>query len=141
MMKPYAVEVILSGKRSEKDFLTKQEMAAYLKKAEALKTQAPSLLVNIIREPNRIKPRVDEEKENCLAWVRLESIGANGLHNYQCVAVPKKPGMMYCPHCHGYKKMAKLDYDNGLIVDGCPGCEMSSQDFYIKTANNLWTKG
>ena len=156
-MKPFAVAVMIGDKKQGKEFDTEDEMKQFLEKAEALKKQAPQLQVHVIRNgevpkkpltdlvlPPTVKLNMNREESLC--WRRILRNGKPVTDNqnqqlYQCVPVPKKAKVFYCPYCNAYKNWSKVDYGYGLIVNGCADCETSDEDFYVKTANDLWGKG
>lgn len=149
-MKPYAVSVKLGEKVSSKEFDTAEELKAFLAKAEELKKKAPHLLVKVTR--NGLKKKAPEKtvgiikdprKEDSLCWVPIYKDGKpytnyKGEQVYKCVPVTAKPKVFYCPYCNCYKNWEKIDFGYGLMVKGCGTCGVSEDDFYIKTANNLW---
>lgn len=153
-MKPYAVSVTIGDKVTGKEFDNVTEFKAFLEKAVELKKKAPNLKVTIIRTPEQQKKKAqskkqkvevikDQSKEDSLCWKPIYKDGKpvvdySNRQLYRCIPVPQKPKVFYCPYCNAYKQWAKVDYGYGLIVRGCPDCEVSDQDFYIKTANNLW---
>ena len=138
-MKPYAVKVTIQEKISTKEFDTKEELEAFLLKAEEVKKKAPSLLVEIIRQPEII----DDPREESLAWVAIMENGVRkkdsyGKFLYRSVPVPQKPKVMYCPYCMAYKDFKQISLGYGQLVKGCPDCGMTVLDFHVKTVNNLW---
>lgn len=147
-MKPYAVSVTIGEKVSGKEFDTESEFKAFLDKAEELKKKAPTLLVTILRNGLPKKKSIptvkqDPRKEESLCWQPAYRDGVpmvdyNGVQLYNCVPAPTKPKVMYCPYCNAYKSWIKITSEHDLEYKGCETCEMSDQDFYVKTANNLW---
>lgn len=56
-----------------------------------------------------------------------------GRPTYNCVSVARKPKHLFCTECHDYKVFQKEDG-----IKRCSDCGMSDQDFYVRTANQLW---
>lgn len=49
-----------------------------------------------------------------------------------------KRGLAWCPYCGRAEEFA---WDAGAWYAKCPGCGISAEDFYTKTANRLWDEG
>ena len=150
-MKPYAVSVTIGGKVSGKEFDNARELNDFLAKAEELKKKAPTLIVTVTRNglpqkkaaPKLHAAKLDPRKEESLCWERTYREGApladyKGDQIYKCVPVARKPNVYYCPYCHSYKKWGSIQTDYDLVYKGCETCEISDQDFNVKTANSLW---
>ena len=147
-MKPYAVAVTIGEKVSGKEFDTREEMFAFLQKAEGLKKKAPSLSVRIIRNGiqkavERVTAILDDKKEDSPAWQAIITDGVRYLNDkgeqvYRSVVVPAKRGVLYCPYCCSYKAFKNLTDEYGSTITGCETCEISNDDFHVRTVNNLW---
>ena len=67
-------------------------------------------------------------------------LDSRGGQIYKPIPVDKKRGMLFCTHCHDYRKFIKRKNSFDIFYKGCEECGISTNDFDVKTANSLWEK-
>lgn len=45
---------------------------------------------------------------------------------------------LYCPYCGEYRIFKRILKNGYLTYPRCTGCNISTEDFYVKTYNKLW---
>lgn len=130
--KPWGVVVKTEGKIVLKQFDTEDEAVAFglqLSKFDTVEFE-------IIERSNK----GEDGRANSPAFVRVEAPNLKEGYYYKCIPVRPLKGHLFCTECHDYKKFRKTVDKYGLEMLCCPDCGIGVNDFYIRTANNLWPK-
>lgn len=139
MSSPYALQITINNNKRIKEFNDKRELENYLIKVKEVQKKNPHVTIQtkIIRKPRQ----VEDKRRESLCWEPYEKkiLDFAGNEMMRCVPVPKKAkNIIYCPYCLEYKEVKVIDLGYGLKEKGCPDCEITLRDFYMRTANSLW---
>lgn len=130
LVKPWGVVVTTGGKTVLKQFETEPEAMDFGKQL--------GKFANVQFEIVEKKSKGIDGRADSIAFVEMKAGNVPGGVYYQCVPVRPMKGYLFCTECHDYKKFKDATDGFGLTLHCCPDCGTAKDDFYVKTANNLW---
>lgn len=131
----YKVIVTAGDKDAIRPFETDQEAYVFANQALQLKAANPNLTVKVRVDYGDGHLYAPNQKEQVLRKGEPVLSFPTGKPLRKGVLMPKRVGLIFCTHCGFYTKLVNLE-----AARGCQECEMSTNDFDMKTANGLWEK-
>lgn len=133
LTKPWGVLVRTGLKTVLKEFDTEIEAMDFGRKLESFEKVQEFEIVE--RKTRGIYGRATSD-----AFVKVEAKNCPEGFYYKCIPVRPLKGYLFCTECHDYRKFKTTTDVYGMSMKCCPECGIGVNDYYIKTANNLWPK-
>lgn len=130
LQKDFGVLVNNAGKLVLKEFDYRTEAVTFARKLDEFENVEYEIIERAITGI--------EGRSTSLAFKQIPSRTAPGGYYFKVQPVEKKRGHLFCTECHDYKQFKKLPWEHGSVFNCCPDCGITTNDFNIKTANELW---